>query len=298
MTHQFSTVFLSDGVPLVGTFFRDVATLDERQPAVVVTGSWLNVKEQMATLYARALAARGYTTFVFDFAGWGESGGALRHVEMPTSKTRDIANAVRFVASNAFVEPSSVAYLGVCASAQYALRALADGAPIRSFASVAGWFHDPASVAPFYAGAEGVTLRLHRAKEALDRYRKNGELVMVPAYAPGNDRAGMHFELDYYGNRERGAVETWSNQMAELSWLHWLTYDGIAPSLAVSTPSLFVHSDGCALPDNVKRVHDNLKGPKELAWLGSGTQEDYYDRPQYVSAALERVTDWFEKTNR
>lgn len=296
MTHELSTVFLSDGVPLVGTFHRNVASFDEPQPAVVVSGSWLNVKEQMATLYARALADRGYTTFVFDFAGWGESKGELRNAEIPVNKARDIANAVRFVASQGFVKRGHVSYLGVCASAQYALRALAEGAPIRSFASVAGWFHDPASVAPFYAGPEGVRLRLDRATTALARYRKDGELVSVPAYDPGNDRAGMHFTLDYYGNRERGAVAAWQNQMAELSWLHWLAYDGIAPSLAVSTPTLFVHSDGCALPDNAKRVHENLTGPKALAWLSSGTQEDYYDRPQYVSAALERVTEWFERT--
>jgi fermentation-respiration switch protein FrsA (DUF1100 family) len=296
MTYEFSTVFPSDGVPLVGTFHRNVASLAEAQPAVVVSGSWLNVKEQMATLYARALAGRGYTTFVFDFAGWGESKGELRNVEVPVAKARDIANAVRFVASHGFVKADRISYLGICASAQYALRALAEGAPVRSFASVAGWFHDPASVAPFYGGADGVGLRLDRARAALERYRKDGKLLMVPAYEPENDRAGMHFTLDYYGNRERGAVAAWPNQMAELSWLHWLTYDGIAPSRAVSTPSLFVHSDGCALPDNVKRVHDQLVGQKALAWLSGGTQEDYYDREQYVSAAVERVADWFERT--
>lgn len=295
MIHELTTVFPSDGVPLVGTFRRNVS-FDEPQPAVLVSGSWLNVKEQMATLYARALAERGYTTFVFDFAGWGESRGELRNVEMPMNKARDITNAARFVASHAFVKPGHVSYLGICASAQYGLRALAEGAPIRAFASVAGWFHDPVTVAPFYAGAEGVALRLDRAKTALARYRNDGKLVMVPAYDPGNDRAGMHFTLDYYANRERGAVAAWSNQMAELSWLHWLAYDGITPSLAVSTPSLFVHSDGCALPENVKRVHDQLGGPKALAWLNGGTQEDYYDRAPYVSAAVERVTDWFEKT--
>jgi uncharacterized protein len=295
MNYEFSTVFTSDGVPLVGTFHRNVEAFDQRQPAVVVSGSWLNVKEQMATVYARALAERGFTAFVFDFAGWGESKGALRHVEIPVAKARDIENAVRFVASQSFVKTDGVSYLGICASAQYALRALADGAPIRSLACVAGWFHDAASVAPFYGGADGVALRMGRAKTALARYRKDGELAMVPAYAPANDRAGMHFELDYYGNPARGAVLSWSNQMAEVSWLHWLPYDGLSPSLSVSAPTLIVHSDGCALPDNAKRVHANLKGPKELAWLGSGTQEDYYDRPQHVAAAVERVASWFEK---
>ncbi|GAB3894842.1 hypothetical protein GCM10029964_073870 [Kibdelosporangium lantanae] len=44
--------------------------------AVVVTGSWLTVKEQMPDLYAARLAARGFLAVTFDFAGFGASGGA------------------------------------------------------------------------------------------------------------------------------------------------------------------------------------------------------------------------------
>jgi hypothetical protein len=40
---------------------------------------------------------------------------------------------------------------------------------------------------------------------------------MVSAYAVGDERAGMFFELDYYANPARGAVKQWSNQMAETS---------------------------------------------------------------------------------
>ncbi|HMJ12714.1 MAG TPA: hypothetical protein VK524_14935 [Polyangiaceae bacterium] len=297
MLHEIPTVFTSDGVPLAGTSFRNSGSLTERQPAVVISGSWLNVKEQMASVYARRLAERGYTTFVFDFAGWGESGGALRHVEMPAQKVRDITNAARFVATHSFVDSQQVGYLGVCASAQYGLRALAEGAPIRSFAAVAGWFHDYASVAPFYGDATGAALRLERAAQALARYRRGGEIVMVPAYAPGNDRAGMDFELDYYGNPARGAVPSWANQMAEISWLHWLPYDGLSAARAVETPTLLVHGDGCALPDNAKRVHAALAGKKQLAWL-DGTQQDYYDQPAHVATATDHVHGWFQETLR
>jgi dienelactone hydrolase len=297
MLTEIPVVFPSQGVPLLGTLFRNTDGLEERQPCVVISGSWLNVKEQMASNYARALARRGFTCFVFDFAGWGESGGALRQVEVPASKLQDIASAAAFVATLSFVEPGAVGYLGVCASAQYALRGLAAGAPIRSFVSVAGWFHDSASVAPFYGGASGVALRLGRAREAFERFRRDGTLVMAPAYEPGNDRAGMHFELDYYANPARGAIPGWKNQMAELSWLHWLAYDGLSPAAAVTTPTLLIHSDGCALPDNARSVHARLTGKKRLTWL-DGTQTDYYDQPQQVDAALEHACAWFEETLR
>ena len=38
-------------------------------PAVVVTGAWTTVKEQMAGTYARELAVRGHAAPAFDFTG-------------------------------------------------------------------------------------------------------------------------------------------------------------------------------------------------------------------------------------
>ena len=295
MLHELPVVFTSDGVPLAGTFVRNSTSLSARQRCVVVTGSWLNVKEQMALVYARALAERGFTTFTYDFSGWGASGGALRHWELPTQKARDMAAAVDFVSSLSFAGPK-VGYLAVCASAQYALRAAAGSARIASLVSVAGWFHDAASVAPFYGGEAGVARRLERASDALADYHRSGKLRMVPAYAAGDERAGMSFEMDYYANPARGAVKQWSNQMAEPSWLSWLSFNGLAAAPSVTTPTLLVHSDGCALPDNAKAVHSRLAGNKQLAWIDKGTQTDFYDVPEYVKIAADRAAAWFEET--
>jgi len=295
MLYELPMVFTSDGAALAGTLVRKSASLSARQRCVVVTGSWLNVKEQMALVYARALAERGYTAFTFDFSGWGESGGALRHWELPTQKARDIAAAVDFVSSLSLAGPK-VGYLGVCASAQYALRAAAGSARIASLVSVAGWFHDSASVAPFYGGEAGVSRRLARAGDAFAEYRRSGELRIVPAYAVGDELAGMFFELDYYANPARGAVKEWSNQMAETSWLNWLSFDGLAPAPSVTTPTLIVHSDDCAFPDNAKTVHARLAGKKQLAWIDKGAQTDFYDVPEYVNTAADRAAAWFEET--
>lgn len=295
MSHELPMVFTSDGVPLAGILVRNSASLAERQRCVVVTGSWLNVKEQMALGYARALAERGLTAFTFDFSGFGASGGALRHWEMPTQKARDMAAAVDFVSSLSLAGPK-IGYLAVCASAQYALRAAAGPARIASLVSVAGWFHDTASVAPFYGGEAGVSRRIERARDALAEFRRSGTLRMVPAYAPGDERAGMSFELDYYANAGRGAVKEWSNQMAEPSWLSWLSFDGLASAPSVTTPTLLVHGDGCVLPENAKAVHARLAGKKELAWIDKGTQTDFYDLPEYMNLAADRAAAWFEKT--
>jgi uncharacterized protein len=297
MPFEVPVVFHSHGVPLVGRIFRNSPTLIERQPAVIVTGSWLTVKEQMASTYARRLADAGYTTLAFDFAGFGQSHGEPRQAEIPSRKIRDIISAAEFLQSLAFVHPDRIGALAICASAQYTLRALAERAPIRSFVSVAGWYHDPASVAPFYGGDAGVRMRIDRGSRAVEEYGRSGKVLMAPAYKDGDDRAGMYFRLDYYGQADRGAVPAWKNEMAEMTWFYWLTFDGLSVANRVSTPTLFVHSDGAVFPQNVKQIQAQLTGPAELVWT-EGDQIDFYDRPSQVDQAVSAATNWFGKTLR
>ena len=295
MLFETPVIFHSQGVPLVGRFLRTTESLDERQPAVIIVGSWLTVKEQMAVAYGRRLAETGYAAFVFDFSGFGQSDGEPRQAEIPRRKIADIRAAAEYIQTVSFVDPDSVGCVAICASAQYVLAALAEGAPIRSFASVAGWYHDLASLAPFYGGQAGVEQRLERAREALDKYARNRELVLAPAYADGDERAGMHFRLDYYARPDRGAVPAWRNEMAEMTWFYWFTFNGLTAADRVTTPALFVHSDGCVFPDNAKQVYARVKGPKELVWA-SGAQIDFYDQQEQVEQALGAIRRWFERT--
>jgi fermentation-respiration switch protein FrsA (DUF1100 family) len=292
---EFPFVFTAGGVPLVGRLYRNVDDLVTPQPAVVVTGSWLTVKEQMPRTYAARLAEQGITAFTFDFTGFGQSGGTPRQLELPARKIADITAAADFLSTMAFVTGGAVGHLGICASAQYALAAIARGARIRSFASVAGWYHDAVSVAPFYGGAEGTKLRIARAREAFDIWTTSGDVVMVPAYRAGDDRAGMFFELDYYANPGRGAVPEWRNEMAEMTWLSWLTFDGLRAARDVSVPTLIVHSDGCVFPDHARGVYDVLRGPKQIEWM-EGTQIDFYDQERQVTRSVALAAEHFRAT--
>jgi fermentation-respiration switch protein FrsA (DUF1100 family) len=292
---QFPFVFTSGGVPLVGRLYRNVDDLVTPQPAVVVTGSWLTVKEQMPRTYAARLAEQGITAFTFDFTGFGQSGGTPRQLELPARKIADITAAADFLSTMAFVTAGGVGHLGICASAQYALTAIARGARIRSFASVAGWYHDAASVASFYGGPEGMKVRIGRAREAFDIWTASGDVVMVPAYRLGDDRAGMFFELDYYANPARGAVPEWRNEMAEMTWLSWLTFDGLRAARDVSVPTLIVHGDGCVFPDHARGVYDALRGPRQLEW-SDGAQIDFYDQERQVGRSVALAAEHFRAT--
>jgi hypothetical protein len=93
MVHRTPFAFFRGDLRLAGRLFRNTDRLDVRQPAIMVTGSWLIVKEQMPELYATRLAERGYTTFTFDFCGFGESAGEPRQAEIPDRKIADLIAA-------------------------------------------------------------------------------------------------------------------------------------------------------------------------------------------------------------
>lgn len=292
---EFPVVFHSGGVPLAGRFFRRHSSPSTIGPAVIVTGSWLTVKEQMAALYARKLAALGYTVFTFDFSGFGESGGAPRQAEIPSRKIEDIAAAIRFLGQLSFVDRDRIGYVAICASAQYVLTAIAQGAALASFASIAGWYHDAATIAPFYGADAGVAKRLAWASESAERFLSHGEQPTSPAYADGDERAGMYFPLPYYAEASRGAIPAWRNAMSDTTWFHWLAFDGMRAAADVRVPTLMVHGDGCALPDNARTVFGRLAGPKSLAWVDGG-QIDFYDQPAQVAEAMRHVAGWFGET--
>ncbi len=291
MTFSYEHAFATTSGLLAARIHRDVDDLSTPRPTVVVTGSWLTVKEQMADRYAAALAERGYTAVTFDFSGFGASPGTPAQAELPEQKIAEITQVAHAVGASSFAASGGVGHLAVCASAQYTLQAMRRGAPIAALAAVAGWFHDTATVAPFYGGDSGVRERLARATEALAGYRAGGQLAMVPAYHEGDDRAAMALPLAYYASPDRGAIAAWRNEMAELSWPFWLTFDGLADVEDVTAPCLFVHSDDCVLPDNVRAITQRL--PKaELVW-SEGSQIDFYDQPAQVELAVEAADRHF-----
>ena len=231
-----SHVFTDGDVPLAARIHRATDDPFEPQPGVVVLGSWLTVKEQMADHYAAALAARGYTAMTFDFAGFGASGGSCGRPSCRRARRRTWPPRPAGAPPCPIVRPGGPGVVAICASAQYTLAAIAAGAPIRSFASVAGWFHDARSVAAFYGGADGVRARLERGAAAADavlRRRRPGDGAGVRA----RRRPGRHVRRDGLlrqpGARRRPA---WRNEMSELTWAHWLTYDGLSAAPRVRRP--------------------------------------------------------------
>ena len=288
--------FQSEGETMVGSLYLPADYQPgDKLPTVLVTGSWTTVKEQMADLYAKRLVDQGFATFTFDFRFYGESGGEPRQYESPAAKIQDIKNAVTYLQSLPMIDAKRIGGLGVCASAGYMAHAIASGVPIKSFVTVAAWLHDPETVGLAYGGEAGVRRRVEAGLSARKEYEQTGQVAYVPAYAQDNPDAAMTGEADYYNNPERGVIPQWKNQFAVMSWSEWLQFDALAPAPKIEIPTLFVHTDNSAFPDNVRRFYNAMPGQKELFWT-EGFHSDFYDREPFVTRAVQATAEHFKDT--
>jgi len=283
-----------EGVPIVGELFLPAAyRAGNRLPGVVCAGTWTSVRQQMTDRYARKLAAEGLAALSFDFRSYGQSGGEPRQIESAAKKIQDLLAATAFLRGREEVDGDRVGGLAVCASAMYMAHAIADGAPLRAWATSAAWIHDPSTVGLIYGGEDGVRRRIEASREARAGFERTGEVRYVPAESPDDPEAAM-VGVPFYEDPTRGAIPEWTNRFAVMQWEEWLTLDGIAPASRIAVPTMLVHSDGAALPENVRRFHAALAGPKGLTWL-EGEHTQFYDTEPFVTYAA-RAAAGFLKT--
>lgn len=295
--------FSSEGAELVGNLYYpknyDPA---EAYPAIIVSGSWTTVKEQMAGLYAEKLAEEGFITLAFDFRNFGESEGEPRFYESPALKKVDIKHAVSYLESLSEVDNAKIGALGVCAGAMYTLMAASEDDRIKSVVTTASWLHDAEAVKLFYGGEEGVNTKIRAAQLAKKEYAENGVVQYIATISTEDETAAMYGPYDYYLNPERGAISEWSaDKFAVMSWEDWLTTDPMPSASNLKVPTLMIHSDGAVLPQYTRNYFDKIASTdKKLHWMETELESpfhqfNYYDQNAEVEESISEASKWFSQ---
>jgi hypothetical protein len=139
---------------------------------------------------------------------------------------------------------------------------------------------------------------LRRKRAAADsrrKYEETGEVDIVAAYSEVDQPAVNHGPVgsyDYNLNEARGNVPEYRNESALMGLAEFLEFDPVGKASAVTTPTMVVHSDGCAFPAAAKKFYSELRGQKELVWA-DGTHYDYYDSQPQIDNAVANVTRFF-----
>lgn len=293
--------FTSEGAQLVGhLYYPKNFNPSQTYPALVVSGSWTTVKEQMAGLYAEKLAEEGFITLAFDFRNFGESEGEPRFYESPALKQVDVQNAVSYLTGLPEVATEKVGAFGVCAGAMYTLMAASHDPRIKSVVTAASWLHDAEAVKLFYGGEEGVRAKINAAQNAKKEYAEKGTVHYIPSISTEDTSAAMYGPYDYYLNPERGAIPEWSaDKFAVMSWEDWLTADPMPTAALLTVPTLMIHSDGAVLPQYTKKYFDQIASTeKKLHWMDTELESpfhqfSYYDQEAEVQESVWEAAQWF-----
>lgn len=289
--------FKSGDVDLVGIL--RVPDSDRPVPAVILTGPFTGVKDQVVGLYADRLAGAGFATLAVDHRGFGESGGRRGH-EDSGGKLADLRSGVDLLAGRPEVAADGggpvIGIVGICLGGGYAMRAAAQDPRLRAAVGIAGAYNSPAR----FARQMGVGNYRSALGSFLDRYDET-----LPAVAPDNGEAAMGGDepYEYYGTA-RSASEQWENRVTRGSLHSLMTFDalGAAPLLA-DTPVLIVHGkvDAYCSPDLAAAMHAEsaAAGPvgavKEIRWLDCEQHIDLYDREPHVTDAVDATVTFLRK---
>jgi uncharacterized protein len=278
-TPERSVTFSVDGLALHGVLRCPPGT--DPHPAVVLTGPFTGVKDQVVGSYAERLTEAGFVTLAFDHQGYGDSAGRRGH-EDSQGKLSDLRAAVGFLAERREVQESRIAAVGVCLGGGYAVRAAAADPRIRAVVGIAGAYNSPA----WFARQLGIDGYRAALTPLLDRYDE-----LMPVVVDGDGEAAMAGAepFAYYGT-DRARSTTWENRVTRGSLHSLLTFDalGAAPLLA-ATPLLVVHgtTDAYCSPELASELYASSTGPKEQLWLETTQHIDLYDVEEYVAPAVE-----------
>jgi dienelactone hydrolase len=90
-------------------------------PLVVMAGGWCYVKEIVQPRYAEMFAAAGYAAVLFDYRGFGDSGGERRQHIDPHMQIEDYRNAISYAEALDEVDPTRIGVWGLSYSGGHSL---------------------------------------------------------------------------------------------------------------------------------------------------------------------------------
>jgi hypothetical protein len=275
----------------------------KQYPAIVVAHPNGGVKEQVAGLYAQRLAERGYIAIAADAAYQGASGGKPRNVDKPQNRIEDIHGMADFMTGFPGVDMGRLGLLGICGGGGYSLAAAQTDKRFKSIATVS-MFNSGRVRRNGYADSQldSIQQRLRQASAARSQ-EMNGGSVLYAGDANLTDEqiAKLPYELyrqgyHYYWKTHAHPGSTFKYTMSSLlDLMRWDATDRIEligqPLLMIAgskADSLYMTEDAFAKATGTK--------DKELFKLDGASHIETYWVPQYVDAAMDKLTAFYGRT--
>jgi uncharacterized protein len=289
------------GTTIVANLFKPAGFNAKRQyAAIVVTHPFGGVKEQTAGLYAQHLAEQGFITLAYDASYQGESGGQPRLMEVPAQRLDDISCAIDFLVEHPQVDAGRIGSLGICAGGGYALCNAATEMRVMAVAAVSTFNLGEARREGM--GTISYEERMKRLKDAADARSREarGEAIRLVPVVPDNAASftvttpQLYREgYDYYRTPRAQHPNSpnryvFSSLPLQMAFFPFDQLDTISPR-----PLLVIAGSRADTRFWSEEVYQKAREPKELHIVEGATHMDMYDRPQFVTPAVAKLTAYF-----
>ena len=267
--------------------------------AITIIGPVGYVKEQAPLLYAKGLAARGYTTLIYDPTYHGESEGQPRRFESGEQKTKDIIASVDYLTGLGHVDKAEIYGLGICQGVNWMIKATNEDARIKATSLVAGHYLDPEVAERYNNGKAQLARTLEQAKKAKQQFMSTGEVEYIPIVGTAQENALLTAPpvYDWYipwENNTNGKGGQWENRITQMSILDIWGGDVEKDLKELNKPTLVIHSDKAASgPDVPKRLFNSIPAKdKQLVWFEDQFQTMFYDDSAVINRAASHIDNW------
>lgn len=275
----------------------------QKYPAVIVAHPNGGVKEQVAGLYAQHLAEQGYIAIAADAAYQGGSGGEPRQTDKPAYRVEDIHGMADFISRYPGVDADRLGLLGICGGGGYSLAA---GKTDKRFKSIAtlSLFNSGRVRRNGYVDSQLTTIqeRLQQASDARAEEAAGGAVRYVGDVQLTDEQiAALPFELYRQGLVYYGRTHAHPNSNGRyttsslLDLMRWDATDQVElidkPLLMIAgskADSLYMSEDAFAKATGTT--------DKELFKIDGASHIETYWVPEYVDAAMGKLTPFFART--
>jgi dienelactone hydrolase len=182
--------FGSGGATVAGYLHRPAAPTAAGAPCVVLGHGFTGTMDRLFR-YAERFAAAGMAALVFDYRGFGASGGRPRQVIDIPGQLADWRAAIRFARSHPRVDPARVALWGSSLGGGHAITVAAQDPAVAAVVAQVPWLGDGRTLGQkVRQAAQPSALRLAAAavRDAV-RARRGREPLLVPVVGAAGDTA-------------------------------------------------------------------------------------------------------------
>ncbi len=275
----------------------------KKHHAVIFSGPFNQVKEQMGAVYGKKMVTKGYVFLAFDHLGYGDSEGEVRNNEQPFIKMEGIRDAISYLNTLPFVDKDNLFGLGGCASGGYMPIVATTDKRLAAIATVSGMM-DNTQTTFGYLDRETVINTFKTANEARQKQYETGEITYFDALAyegvePKTLPEGARREgYDYYMTQRAGA-ETYPNY-SHRTPLTINEYTGLTSATALApylyTPYLGIYGERAMADTGPLTVSffEKASEPKELFEVKGASHVSLYDIDADVDQAVEKMDKFFK----